>query len=40
VTDDQLAAAIAAAPYIHPKLAGSVFKGEIEGSMAVKPGGR
>ena len=29
VADDQLAAAIAAAPYIHPKLAAAVFKGEV-----------
>jgi hypothetical protein len=29
-------AAIAAAPYIHPKLAASVFKGEFEGPIAVK----
>ena len=36
VADDQLAAAIAAAPYIHPKLAAAaVFKGEATGA-AVK----
>ena len=32
VADDQLAAAIAAAPYIHPKLAAAVFKGEVRGA--------
>jgi hypothetical protein len=32
VADDQLAAAIAAAPYIHPKLAAAVFKGEASGA--------
>ena len=36
VADDQLAAAIAAAPYIHPKLAAAVFKSEVEGPIAVK----
>ena len=32
VADDQLAAAIAAAPYIHPRLAAAVFKGEVSGA--------
>ena len=32
VADDQLAAAIAAAPYIHPKLPAAVFKGEVSGA--------
>jgi hypothetical protein len=32
VADDQLAAAIAAAPYVHPKLAAAVFKGEVSGA--------
>lgn len=30
VTDDQMAAAIAAAPYIHPKLAAAMLKSEVE----------
>jgi hypothetical protein len=30
VTDDQFAAAVAAAPYLHAKLSAAVFKGEIE----------
>ena len=31
-SDDQLASAIAAAPYVHPKLAAAVFKGEVTGA--------
>jgi hypothetical protein len=37
VTDQQFAAAVAAAPYIHPKLQAGVFKGELSSLSTLSP---